>query len=910
LNSWTESSSRQAPNRAQAPKRALRFASALAALALACAGARAQTAKPATVEYKPTPAASCDFLASVRFGPDFSNGGPLPHELGGQIAEARTACEQAVADQPKSARHWGELARVRAFAGDGPGALEAARKGAELGSATAELVWAVMLADGVQLPRDYVAAHDHLLRAAKQGSPYAHFDLGVLAANGWGVVQDDADARAAFYKAAEGRDPLAMQLVARRYDPGQAERWLRKAAEAMYPDLGRNPLRIASFGRAAPDGAALVAWYEAQARAGELWAQTYVGLLYEAGQWVPQDYAAAILRYRPAGEAGYYPAQLRMAMLYRDGRGVPRDPAESRRWALLQQTQRCDSLEKADPAANACDSLAADRFDPDRVVAGVDSFCMRRFAERAVPACTAAVKQSPATVRYRSQLARALAHTGRFEEARREARAAAGAGSSSAMILMGAMSQRGLGGPVDEKDALAWYRKAAEAGNQRGVSLVMTSLYSGVGVAKGSPEANAIAADMRPRVQVTSAPTINQQAEKGDPHAQHNVASMLEREGKYDEAIKWYTRAADQGYRPSQMNIAQMYEKGMGVVKDTQEARKRYRRIAEQGDREARYRVAKLAAEAGDNAEAVPVYERAIRDDDVRAMLDLGEMYESGRGVPKDGARAVALYERAADQSRWARYKLGVVYAEGKLVPLDYTKARYWSERSAADHNPEAQNNLGVLYERGLGVKVDYAKARGLYLEAVRGGDPYARNNLDKLMADGRGAPSGAAALDWYRESAEAGIPSAQYRLGTMYAKGEDVARDENVALDWFTKAARQGHPQARREAGDIYFRRDKLYEAMEFGDERAARAFAARILASGNPEGARLFMREFEAHEQSIRSRPEPARGFALAVADDPARKIAFRLAVAPSVQGIGIDPSIASPFDVILWFPEPKPK
>lgn len=57
----------------------------------------------------------------------------------------------------------------------------------------------------------------------------------------------------------------------------------------------------------------------------------------------------------------------------------------------------------------------------------------------------------------------------------------------------------------------------------------------------------------------------------GDPRAQHNLAAMLEREKKYDEAIKLYTRAAEQGFEASEMNLAQMYEKGIGMKQDRAE---------------------------------------------------------------------------------------------------------------------------------------------------------------------------------------------------------------------------------------------------------------------------------------------------------------------------------------------------
>ncbi len=850
------------------------------ALALAAASAGAQS-------YQPTPVNRCDTLGALRVGPERgSPASPLAHELAGQLAEARAFCEQAVLEQPREARLHAKLARLRALSGDGKGALEAARRAAELGSPSALTLLGVMQADGELLPRDYAAARASLQRAAKAGEPHAHFNLGVMSANGWGVEADDEDAAAALRRAAAGGDPLAMQLLGQRYDPPAAADWLKKAAEALLTEPARNPMRLAARARARLDEAALAAWYERKARAAEPWAQAYVGLLHEAGQWLAQDYAAAARWYRAAGEAGHVPAQWRLARLYREGRGVPRDTAEARRWGQRHQLQACEAHEREAAGANACDRFAAERYDTQRVSPGVDSFCMRHFAERAVAACTQAVKAQPATVRYRAQLARALAHTGRLAEARREAAAAAAAGSASAMVLLGAMQQRGLGGPADEAAAAAWYRKAGEAGNARGASL------AGIMVAHAAPDPAA-------------------QARAGDARAQHNLAWRYEQEKNYPEAMRWYARAAAQGLGVSAMNLAQMYEKGIGVEQDVQEAMRRYRRLAAQGDGESRYRLARLAAEHGEPAEAVRLYERGVRDDDHRAMLDLGELYEHGRRVKRDVRRAVGLYERAAERSGWARFKIGTLYLQGEGIPADYAKALAWLRRSAGEGHPGARNNLGQMYERGLGVPVDYATARDLYLAAMAAGNLEAHGNLERFYAEGRGAPGGKAHADRYRGGAEAGVVAAQVRLGRMYAKGENAPRDEREAVKWLAAAARQGHPEARKEAAELYYKLGDLVEAMAYGHPRAEKELAARLAAASDAEKAEYLKRMYAAPRGFPPPIVHPA-GITRDAGEDRERHMAVRVAGMATAYAAAGDAAIANVYDIVRWFPETdgKPK
>ena len=862
----------------------------------------ALAAQAVAQQYKPSARDRCFTLGSVQIGPERGSGAsPLLHELAPQAAEAVSLCEKTVADHPKEARLYALLARVRAVAGDHKGALEAARTGAELGSVNARVLYGVMLAEGQHVARDYAAAREQFQRAAKEGSPYARYNLGAMLANGWGVQADEPDAAASFRQAAQAGDPLAMQLLGQRYDKAQAEHWFRRAAELMRPEGVREPLRVTGI---TLDTVALLEWYLSKARGGEAWAQAYVGALAESGQWVQRDESIALAWYRAAGSAGNVPAQWRVARFYNDGRGgVAKDPAEARRWGQMHEVKRCEEHERAQAAADACDRFAADRHDPQSVSPGVDSFCMRHFAPRAIEACTVAVKGAPATPRFRTQLARAYAHTGRFDEARREADAGAKAGATASMTLLGVMAQRGLGVEKNEAAALAWYRKAAEAGDRRAMNIVTTNVYNGIGIAKDSPEARALAQDMMQRTSAiaSAAPAPAQMAERGDPRQQFNLAARLEQERKYDEAIQWYTRAAAQDFRPAELNLAQMYEKGIGVKQDTAEARKRYRRLSELGDNEARYRAAKLAAADADWKEALPLYERLARDDDWRALLDLGQLHEDGRGVPKNVARAAELYERAAERSAWARARLGILYLESK----DFPKARHWLQRSANDGNGAARNNLGLMHERGLGGKVDYRAARDLYFRALEVGNPEAMGNLENLFASGRGVPSGAAALEWYQRGAEIGLPSAQYRLGRIYAKGEGVPRNEPLAAVHLQNAAQQGHVEARKEAAELFYKMGMDQEAAALGHDGAAKRLAAKLDGKGYP-GSREDLRRYLAQPREFPPPPKFASGISRDAGPDQGRAMTVRVGAVAIAQGAAHDAGQSNVWDIIRWFPE----
>lgn len=82
------------------------------------------------------------------------------------------------------------------------------------------------------------------------------------------------------------------------------------------------------------------------------------------------------------------------------------------------------------------------------------------------------------------------------------------------------------------------------------------------------------------------------------------------------QAVKWYRLAAEQGYASGQVHLGRMYARGTGVEQDYAQARKWYARAAEQG----------------------------LSD----AQVLLGEMYQNGLGVERDRMQAWAWFNTAS----------------------------------------------------------------------------------------------------------------------------------------------------------------------------------------------------------------------------------------------------------------------
>ncbi len=75
------------------------------------------------------------------------------------------------------------------------------------------------------------------------------------------------------------------------------------------------------------------------ADSGDLKAQTYIGLMYDNGWGVPQDYAEAHRWFRRAAEKGYAKAQYHLAFSFHQGRGVQRSQSEALKWYNLAAAQ-------------------------------------------------------------------------------------------------------------------------------------------------------------------------------------------------------------------------------------------------------------------------------------------------------------------------------------------------------------------------------------------------------------------------------------------------------------------------------------------------------------------------------------------------------------------------------------------
>jgi hypothetical protein len=179
---------------------------------------------------------------------------------------------------------------------------------------------------------------------------------------------------------------------------------------------------------------------------------------------------------------------------------------------------------------------------------------------------------------------------------------------------------------------------------------------------------------------------------------------------------------------------------------------------------------------------AVVAAEQACDGGDSNGCSYLAVSYRDGRGVPRSAERAAALFARVCGlgggDCEWGGdcsgddlqgcttlcnqghaascWKLGHLYDKGKLVPRDSARAHGLFERACAGGAPVGCFDSGQDYEGGIGIPKATEKAAALYLKACEAGaggyfacssaarlarDPSARRALEK-RACGLGSPA------------------------------------------------------------------------------------------------------------------------------------------------------------------------
>jgi TPR repeat protein len=402
------------------------------------------------------------------------------------------------------------------------------------------------------------------------------------------------DASAAYERAEYA---TAVRLFRPLAEQGNAEAQLKIAD--MYQQGGRLFYSPPCGEEVAKDDAEAAKWFRRAAEQGHPAAQFALGKMYEFGAGVPKDLTEAVKLYGKAADQGYAAAQAWLGTTYEAGIGVPQNDILAYKWLSLSNLSMA-GLGKKDR------DIVAARMTPEQLAEA------QKLVRLYVDAFNANLREK---------------------------------GSAEEQLEMGRRYYLGTEVTQDFKEALKWFRLAADKGNAEALRFVGAMFHIGKGVAQDYREA---------------AKWYRLAAQKGDAHAEDLLGDIFSEGGAgvtqdFKEAAKWHRLAAEHGNAESQLRFGYMNYNGQGVAQDYKQAMKWYRLAANQGNADAQFFLGVMyyqgQAAAQDYREAAKWWRLAAEQGQPRAQLSLGLQYYNGKeGVAQDYQYAYMWLSLAASK--------------------------------------------------------------------------------------------------------------------------------------------------------------------------------------------------------------------------------------------------------------------
>ena len=412
------------------------------------------------------------------------------------------------------------------------------------------------------------------------------------------------------------------------------------------------------------DYAEAVKWYRKSAEQGNPLAQNNLGLMYDNAHGVTQDYAEAVKWYRKSADQGHATAQNNLGFMYENGHGVVQDYAEAVKW-YRKSAEQDEAAAQYNLGRMYYNGQGVSENDSEAVK------WYRKSAEQDYP---------------------------------------------EAQFALGAMYEKGQGVMQDDAEAVTWFRKAADQRNAHAQYILGLKYEEGQGVMQDYIEAhkwlNLAAAQDAEGASEERAAIAKRMAPYQMAQAQQLAREWRPQNGGSRRPDDTRTLAkrnrAGAGNALAQLDLGDLYYFGRGVAQDYVEAVKWYRLSADQGNPDAQYK--------------------------------LGSMYEHNEAVVPGG---IVPAKRGLASS---------IYDKEGADTQQYAEAAKWYRRSAEQGNADAQYAFGRLYENGTGVDQDHVEAyKWFNLAADKGRADAAkeRDHAAKLMIPSQIAKAQQLARQW-----------------------------------------------------------------------------------------------------------------------------------------------------------------
>lgn len=299
-----------------------------------------------------------------------------------------------------------------------------------------------------------------------------------------------------------------------------------------------------------------------------------------------------------------------------------------------------------------------------------------------------------------------------YEEALSHFLAAAETGNIDAMSMV--YRCWWFGASIERDDALKWIQKAAENDNRYAMRIAAIYIYAAKEEYGTAIELLKKAAEAGDTV---SMDTLGDIYMYGKLYSAEWGAVWDGIEIDQQEAVRWYTKAADAGYDVSMYNLAECYFNGTGVQKSLESSLEWYRKAADAG-----------------NEEAMEAYNR-LTNSNIYDTTSVSENYKDGLAAYSSGnyQKAAELYEKAYESDRDQHGLLGLygmvgwfdqIASEGDSSGVDWlVKVADWLSGSLNSYKDFGETSMAALAE----------KAQLLYDKAINYGNDEAISDMYNL---------------------------------------------------------------------------------------------------------------------------------------------------------------------------------
>lgn len=622
-------------------------------------------------------------------------------------------------------------------------------------------------------------AYEYYSRAAAQGSVEGLYKQGLALSSGDGCEKDEKIAYEKFSEGAVTKDVACLSALGMCYEFGigteidyeKAVEYYSLATDKGYPPAVNNLGGCYYYGHGvARDRKKAIELFESASLMGDVNATARLGLCYESGEDCDRDFRRAFGYFLSAANAGSAVASFKVAQCYESGRGTEKNFKQA-----FHYYEYAASLGHAESAWHTANCLS------DGVGTEQDYWLAFKWYSKGAEAGHADCYLQMAHFCFKGigtakNYAKAYyCYNKAFE---------LGADCADTALRIGICNLRGLGTEEDRLQALRWFKKSAALGSANAIYLCGECYYYGSGC-----------------------------------------------ERDYKRAIKYYATAVNLGHTRATVALADCYEQGLGISQNTSKALSLYKRASAHDNSQANYKMAKLVCDEDMDITtlALPRLFRASNHGYAPATLLLGRLYDEGRGIPENTAKASEKYlkairlgterqkillfslpERDKENSEFehsasveATYRLGMLKGRLAKVVDDYTQAFEYIAGAAATGSAEAQSEIAKIYASG-GDLHDYFQS-GVHSDEPDGVEiANAMNKLGDAWYDGKPilSKNDRVALKCYRIAAKMGQNDAAYNLGWCLRHGVGGKVDDVEASKWLKKSADNGNAHAAYSYG------------------------------------------------------------------------------------------------------------